>query len=117
MTPTDSPKPAAELLDLPILDKNGRYCGIVDNIEFAGGSEGTATMTALLVGPGAWVGRLPRWGMALVRLVAGERMVRVDIAHVERIASAVQLDCPASELGLGRIDDRLRSAMPKWGAL
>lgn len=117
MRPKDSLKLVAELLDLPILDKNGRYCGIVDDIEFAGGPGGPATMAALLVGPGAWAGRLPRWGMALVRLVAGARMVRVDIAHVESITSAVQLDCPASELGLGRIDDRLRSGMPKWGAL
>ena len=66
MKPDDPIKLVAELLDLPLLDKDERYCGIVDDVEFSGAPGKRLALEALLVGPGAYQGRLPSWMYWLV---------------------------------------------------
>ena len=65
MKPDGALKLVSELLDLPLIDSDGRYCGIVDDVELSGSAGKELKLKALLVGPGAYAGRLPRWAMAI----------------------------------------------------
>ena len=117
MRPSDPIKLVAELLDLPIQDKDGRWCGVVDDVELSGGAGKEARIAALLVGPGAYEGRMPAWLFALSRRLIGDGMVRVPIAEVETIGSSVQLKAAAAKLKLGTGDDKARRWIPQRGAL
>jgi hypothetical protein len=90
--------------DLELLDRDGEMCGIVDDIEMAQHDPGVWEMTALLVGPGAWGRRAPRW---LTALLPGQKIVRIDAADVASTGSAVRLMKRADELGLARVEHRL----------
>jgi sporulation protein YlmC with PRC-barrel domain len=117
MNPSDSIKIVSQLLDLPILDKDGNYCGIVDDIELTGEPGKQTRFAALLVGPGAYEGRMPRWAMWLVRKIAGDRITRVPIGDVASINSAVHLKRKAATLGLHRSEDAARAWIPRAGAM
>lgn len=117
MNPAGRIKLVSQLLDLPIIDSEGEYCGIVDDLELAGSAGKSLKIRALLVGPGAYAGRLPNWTMPLVRIAAGDGLTRVPFGKVRTIASAVQLECPASELGLGKSDAGVARWLPRKGAL
>jgi sporulation protein YlmC with PRC-barrel domain len=117
MRPTDPIKLVAELLDLPIQDKDGRYCGIVDDVELSGAPGKEMRLAALLVGPGAYKGRLPAWCFWLVRHIAGDGIVRVPMASVEQIRTVVQLNCSAEKAKLHVAESRVRGWIPKAGAL
>lgn len=117
MRPGDPIKLVAELLDLPIQDKEGRYCGIVDDVELSGSAGKQMRITALLVGPGAYEGRLPAWGYWLVRRIAGDRIVRVQMDKIEQIRAVVQLNCRADEAKLHAVENRARRWIPKGGAM
>ena len=117
MKPTGRVKLVSQLLDLPLIDRNGEYCGIADDMELTGAAGKDAALSALLVGPGAYAGRMPGWAMALVRKVAGDRITRVPIGQVEAIKSFVQLKATANELGLHKAENRARRWIPKRGAL
>jgi sporulation protein YlmC with PRC-barrel domain len=117
MNPTDPIKLVAELLDLPIQDKDGRWCGVVDDVELSGTPGKQARLAALLVGPGAYRGRMPRWLFAISRSGLGDDIVRVPIAEVEWIGSSVKLMCAATKLKLGSGDEKARAWVPRWGAL
>jgi sporulation protein YlmC with PRC-barrel domain len=100
------------VLDRQLLDKNGRRCGNVDDLEIEGGPGEEPEVVALLVGPGYWpqraglIGKLAGW-------IGGGRRVRVDWSEVRKVDSAVELKREATELGLGRGDDRLRPYLEK----
>jgi sporulation protein YlmC with PRC-barrel domain len=100
------------VLDHQVLDKEGRRCGNVDDLAIEGGPGEVPEVVALLVGPGywaqraGWLGRLAGW-------IGGGARVRVDWDHVAKVDSGVHLDVPATELGLGRGDDRLRPYIEK----
>jgi sporulation protein YlmC with PRC-barrel domain len=113
----DPVKLVSQLLDLPILDKDERWCGIVDDVELEGGPGKPTRVTALLVGPGAYEGRMPGFAFRLVRAVAGGRIVRVPVSEIVNIASSVKLNCKAEAAGLHRTEDRVRAWIPRWGAL
>jgi sporulation protein YlmC with PRC-barrel domain len=117
MKPTAPLKLVSELLDLPIRDRDGRECGIVDDIEFEGGPGKTTAIKALLVGPGAYERRMPGWLFACVRMVAGDRITRVPLQEIETIRSIVTLKCTATEVGLHRVENRVRRWIPRKGAL
>jgi sporulation protein YlmC with PRC-barrel domain len=91
-----------QVLDRQLLDKDGRRCGNVDDLAVEGDE-----VVAILVGPGwwpqraGWVGKLAGW-------IGGGRRVRVPWSEVKKVAAAVELKSAATELGLGRGDDRLR---------
>ena len=117
MKPSDPIKLVAELLDLPIMDKDGRYCGIVDDVELAGTSGKVIRRKALLVGPGAYRGRMPAWAFWLVRLIAGDRITRVPVDQVEKIHTVVTLKCRAEQVGLHAVENRVREWIPRVGAM
>ena len=117
MRPNDPIKLVSQLLDLPLLDKNDDWCGIVDDVEFSGTAGGEVRLKALLVGPGAYERRLPRWAFWLVRKVAGNRVTRVPVEAIETINAAVHLKRTARQLKLYTAEDRARGWIPRRGAL
>ena len=110
-------KLVSQLLDLPIIDKDERWCGIVDDVEFEGSAGKPMRIKALLVGPGAYSGRMPGWMFWLVRKLAGDRMVRVPAAEIIEIGAVVKLKCRAQKLKLGQSEDRVRAWIPRLGAM
>jgi sporulation protein YlmC with PRC-barrel domain len=117
MTPHGPIKLVSELLDLPLIDSEGKYCGIVDDVELRGSPGKALTIRALLVGPGAYAGRLPRWTMGLVRVIAGDHVAKVPLDKVRTIGAVVRLECAAAELGLGKAETRAGRWIPRKGAL
>ena len=117
MKPTDPIKLVSQLIDLPLLDKDQRWCGIVDDIEFEGGPGHETRIKALLAGPGAYRGRMPGWMFWLVEKLAGGHVARVPFDQVDSIVSAVRLKCRAEEIGLHRTEDKARAWIPRWGAM
>jgi sporulation protein YlmC with PRC-barrel domain len=94
----------SELRDLEIFDSDDELCGIADDIEFEGAPP---RVTAILVGPGALGPRLPRWLRPMVRLIAGNGMLRVPWTAVDHVTSRITLTQNAEALGLARVDRRL----------
>jgi len=117
MNPNGRIKLVSELLDLALLDSEGVYCGIVDDVELEGAPGKELKVKALLVGPGAYAGRLPRWLMWMVRKVAGDRLTRVPMEEVRSIQSRVHLKCSGRDLGLQNCEARAGKWIPRWGAL
>jgi hypothetical protein len=115
--PTGPIKLVGQLLDLPILDSEGSYCGIVDDIEFGGSPGKDAPIKALLVGPGAYAGRLPGWWIWMVTKIAGDRVTRVPIASIDSIDASVKLNVTANAAGLHRTENEVRAWIPRKGAL
>ena len=117
MKPTDSIKLVSQLLDLPLLDKDDRWCGVVDDVDFEGVPGKDARLKALLVGPGAYKARMPGLLFWIVDKVAGNRIARVPVEEIESIASSVHLQCTAEKVGLHRTEDRVRTWIPRKAAL
>jgi len=117
MNPFDRLKIVSQLLDLPIVDEDERSCGIVDDVELSGGAGKETRIEALLVGPGAYEGRMPAWMYWLVRQIAGDRMVRVPADQVIEIGSVVKLSSHAEKLGLHLVENRASAWIPRKGAL
>jgi sporulation protein YlmC with PRC-barrel domain len=98
------------VLDLQLVDVDGRRCGKVDDVEVAGDP---LRATALLAGTGVFPDRLagrllPRLARRLVGpLVAGGNVVRIPWEEIDGIDATVQLRRKAGDLGLGRGDDEL----------
>ncbi|MFL6786039.1 MAG: hypothetical protein ACJ8E0_07200 [Sphingomicrobium sp.] len=113
----DPIKLVSQLIDLPIIDKDERWCGIVDDVEFSGSAGKATRIAALLVGPGAYAGRLPSWLFWLVKKTAGDRMARVPADKIIEIGTVVKLGCRAEELKLHSVEDEVRAWIPRWGAL
>ena len=117
MKPSGRLKLVSGLRDLQIVDSDDRNCGIVDDIELEGKPGGVLRVKALLVGPGAYSKRVPGWAMPLVRLLAGDGIVRVKWSEVESVASVVKLASPAAKLGLARGEGRAEKLLPPVGCL
>jgi sporulation protein YlmC with PRC-barrel domain len=100
------------ILDHQLLDRDGRRCGNVDDLAIEGGAGDVPEVVAILCGPGYWPQRAG-WIGALASRIGGGRKVRVPWSEVGKIDSAVELRHPATELGLGRGDDRLRPYVDK----
>jgi sporulation protein YlmC with PRC-barrel domain len=105
------------VLDLQVVDVEGRRCGKVDDIELGG--EPTRAV-AILVGHGTYPDRLP--GRRLPRLarrligpaVLGRNVIRVPWEDIDEIESAVHVRRPAAELALDR-GDRVLERMLERG--
>jgi sporulation protein YlmC with PRC-barrel domain len=91
------------VLDHQLVDRDGRNCGNVDDLEIAGIAEGAPEVTEILVGGNAWRGRgiLGRMAAAL-----SGNAVHVPWSDVDEVSSVVKLKRTAVELRLGRGDDR-----------
>jgi sporulation protein YlmC with PRC-barrel domain len=113
----DSVKLVSQLLDLPIIDKDERWCGIVDDVELSGGPGRETHVAALLVGPGAYEGRMPPWMYWIARQIAGDRIVRVPADQIIEIGAVVKLKSRAEELKLHQVEDKVRSWIPRFGAM
>jgi hypothetical protein len=117
MKPDAPLKLVSQLLDLPLIDKDDRWCGVVDDVELQGSAGRETRIKALLVGPGAYKSRMPKWMYWIVRKIAGDRIARVPVKSIDRIASAVHLNCSGESLKLHVVDDEVRRWIPRRGAL
>ncbi len=99
--------PALALLDRQLVDREGRLCGKVDDVELTEpDAAGQRYVAAILSGPGALATRLghPKLGGWLRRQVAfdfptdRDDPVRIPIAHVADIGNHVTLSLDASEV-------------------
>ena len=96
--------------DMALVDRDDTSCGIVDEVEVEEAEPGVWELKALLVGPGAWSRRRPRW---LTGLLPGKRLVRIDAADVASQTSVVRLMKRSDELGLARTEHKLLRAWRK----
>jgi len=117
MNPAGHLQLIAAVRDLQIVDSDGCKCGIVDDIEFEGEPGQRLAVTAILVGPGAYAGRVPRWLLWIMQRIGGRRIVRIPWSEVTDIASTLQLRSPARSLGLMRAEDAARRFVPRGGAI
>jgi sporulation protein YlmC with PRC-barrel domain len=97
-------KLVGEVRDLQIIDSDGRRCGIADDIDFEGSAGKPLKVKALLVGPGAYGRRLPRWLSWVIGTLVGKNMARVPWNDVVRITSEIKLARPAQSYGICRKD-------------
>jgi sporulation protein YlmC with PRC-barrel domain len=95
------------LLDDELIDRDGRRCGRVDDLEFDGEPGEQAVLAAILCGPGAWCQRVPRPFRPLVQRLFGEAITRVPWEEVADITVVVNLKRRAEDLCLGQGDDRV----------
>jgi len=103
------PKPfdlVRDLLDHELVDVDHVPCGRVDDIELELTPQGLS-ISALLVGPGAWSPRLPALARMIARAMFGRERVRVPIEEVIDIGDVVQLRSRATQMGLGILDRRV----------
>ncbi|MFL5295112.1 MAG: hypothetical protein ACJ798_01900 [Phenylobacterium sp.] len=103
----------SELRDLEIFDSEGELCGICDEVEFEGGPGKPLRIVALIVGPGGYEGRLPRWAAWLARRIAGGGAARVPWSAVEHVTSRISLNRTAQSLGLNAAERRLKPVIAK----
>jgi hypothetical protein len=96
-----------QVLDHAVLDAEDWLCGVVDDLEVEGDIGGPLRVTALLVGPGAWVPRLPALLQALLPRLVGTRCVRVPWSEVCVVGEHIRLRSRAAELGLDLADRKL----------
>ena len=113
MKPGGYLKLVGEVRDLQILDVRGRRCGIVDDIELTRRSNGRLVVTAILVGPGAYLKRLPWWLSRLVAPLLMGHEIRVSWASVKRITSVVELKQTAASYGLARSEASLEQLLSR----
>jgi hypothetical protein len=102
---------ALGVLDHQLLDCEGRRCGKVDDLELTDVRDEAPEVAAIVVGVSAW----RRRGVIarLAAVVARGRVVRVPWSDVDEVRSGVHLKQRASELRLGRGDDRARAIVER----
>jgi sporulation protein YlmC with PRC-barrel domain len=100
------------LVDHQLLDSEGRRCGNVDDLALEGNPGEPLEVVALLSGPGVW-GQRAGWLGRFFGWLGGGDVVRIPWEDVETVAAHVKLRKRASELGLGRGDDRLRPLLDR----
>ena len=90
------------ILDHQLVDRDGRNCGNVDDLEVAGVGSGEPEVGEILVGGNAWRGR----GLfgRLAAALSGNA-THVPWSEVDDIGAVVTLKGTANELRLGRGDD------------
>jgi len=96
---------ALRLLDHQLVDRDGRLCGKVDDLELERRDDGTLVVTAILTGPGALGPRLPgvlgRATVAVWRRLHGDAepgASRIPFERVAEIDSAVRLTMSRAEV-------------------
>ena len=94
------------LLDDQLFDANGHRCGRVDDIQLKGAAGLRTEVSALLVGSGAWQGRLRRPFAYAIDGIAPEHLIRIPWAEVVRVGTSVELSRSAKELGVEAKDGR-----------
>ncbi|MEA3056332.1 MAG: hypothetical protein QOD30_1764 [Actinomycetota bacterium] len=97
---------ALHLLDRQLIDREGRMCGNVDDVEIEIDDDGRAYVSALLSGPGTLAPRLgmPRYGDWMRRAHAlvdgdGDDPARIPLSRVAEIDNHVSVSLDHDELG------------------
>ena len=96
-----------QVLDHAVIDADDWMCGMVDDIEVEGGVGEPLRIVALLIGPGAWVPRMPALFARLLPRVLGTHCVRVPWSEVSRVGEHILLRGRRAQYGLGTWDRRL----------
>jgi hypothetical protein len=102
-----------QVLDHDLIDADDYPCGKADDVEIEGDPGKTLRVKAILVGPGAWLPRLPRFLAPIGKKLFGSKIVRVPWEEVEQIAPKIKLKSTASALGLGVADRKAARLMSK----
>jgi sporulation protein YlmC with PRC-barrel domain len=116
MNPQGTIKLLREVRDLQVIDKDGRNCGICDDLEFTEAS-GALALESLLIGPGAMLGRFPRWLSHVWKTLGLNKFTRVPWQDVESVTSRIRLKKPASSYGLTRLDNSLARYLKRLPSL
>ena len=93
-------KLVSQLLDMPIVDKTDAGAGSSTMSSLAE-VRARRAVKALLVGPGAYAGRMPRWLYGLVRRLPAIAWSASRSNDIVDIGAVVQLACPAKSSGSG----------------
>jgi hypothetical protein len=106
---------ALHLLDRQLIDRDGRLCGNVDDLELIETPEGQSYVSAIISGPGALWCRLGRrrLGTWLRTRLAGSfgdspDPDRLPIARVSDIGSAVRISAEQGDLGSAAVETWVR---------
>jgi sporulation protein YlmC with PRC-barrel domain len=94
------------LLDDQLFDSDEHRCGRVDDIQLEGAPGARTEVSALLVGPGAWTGRLRKPFAYPLEGLGPNYMHCISWSEVVRVGTSVALSQPAKELGLETRDGR-----------
>jgi sporulation protein YlmC with PRC-barrel domain len=97
---------ALRLLDDQLFDSDEHRCGRVDDILLEGLPGSKTEVSALLVGPAAWRGRLRRPFADVIHGLGPGYMHRIPWSEVIRVGTSVGLAHSARELGLETNDGR-----------
>jgi hypothetical protein len=98
---------AYRLLDLDLVDSEGRRCGKVDDLELEGGPGELTYVAAIRTGPGALPARFQPRFRDFARRLLRSGFKSVPSALVDDFDSAVTLTETAEELGLAAGDRAL----------
>jgi hypothetical protein len=113
MKPEGALKLVGEVRDLQIVDSEGSHCGIADDIECKGQPGKELVLNALLVGPGAYENRLPKWAYALIKTLFGDRLVRIPWGEIEHVTGHITLKKPGATYGLLKTERRFAAIVRK----
>ena len=101
-----------QVLDHTVVDASGLACGCVDDI-IADRTDGSGRITSLLIGPGAFVPRLPALLEFLLPHAVSRRTVRVPWSEVAEVGEVIKLKSNAASLGLGKVDRKLGALLAR----
>lgn len=117
MNPTGSLKLLREVRELQVVDRDGKNCGICDDLEFSGRPGEPLVLHALLIGSAAMLYRLPAWCSRLWKSAFPAHLIRIPWEEVETVTSRIKLKHPAAHYGLLRTDRRLAPYLKRIPAL
>ena len=95
-----------DVLDHEVVDAHQVPCGMVDDIEVEFEPRCGLRPVALLLGPGAWQRRLPRWLARVAHALCGGGERRLPWSAIAYIDERIALRATAEELGLDSVDRR-----------
>lgn len=104
-----------DLLDMAVVDRNGREMGRVDSVVIEMRPGAPPRVTAIEIGPAVLAYRVrPILGSVVARLehvlgIAEERPIRIPIGQILDIGDRVKVDCAAGETGALTMEKRLRA--------
>jgi hypothetical protein len=90
-----------------------RHCGIADDVECRGAPCKKLELNALLVGPGAYQHRLPKWAFGLIALIFGAQVVRSPWSEIAHITGHITLKKPGATYGLLKTEHRFVAIVRK----
>jgi sporulation protein YlmC with PRC-barrel domain len=107
-----------QLLDRQIVDRDGKRCGKVDDVELARADDGTLHVTAVLSGPGALAyrmgrHRLGRWlqhtaGQVFDGALDGRDPVRIPFGRIADIGDHVTVAADRAQLATFAVERWVR---------